>query len=113
MLKIGNLTKLKEKIFNNKELINNSSIKIDPLQIELSIQDCKDKIIQAQAELKNLQAVKLAVDAIVPQKPYWPKPRILIPVAIFSGLFFALFLAFFLEWLENAKKRFEQEHKSD
>jgi len=110
---IKNLENLQQELNNNATFVNSLSIKIDPLQIVLSIQENKEKIIEAQAELKNLQAVKLAVAPITPKKPYWPRPKLLIAIAFIGGLFFSIFLAFFLEWIENAKKRFEEENKNN
>ncbi len=42
-------------------------------------------------------------------KPYKPKKKLIIAVALVSGLFLGIFGAFFKEWLDNVRKRHEEE----
>ena len=44
----------------------------------------------------------------LPEKPFKPKKKLIVAVSATSGLFLGVFLAFFLEWLENARKRAKQ-----
>jgi len=43
------------------------------------------------------------------EKPYRPKKKLIVAVALVSGLFLGIFAAFFREWLDNVKKRYEEE----
>ncbi|WP_165863678.1 GumC family protein [Phorcysia thermohydrogeniphila] len=42
-------------------------------------------------------------------KPYKPKKGLIVTVGFVSGLFLGIFAAFFREWLENVKKKREEE----
>jgi len=44
-----------------------------------------------------------------PEKPYKPKKKLIVAVALVSGLFLGIFAAFFREWLDNVKKRHREE----
>ncbi len=105
---IKGLEILKQNIFKRGFLSNSKSIQIDPLQVELSIQNCREQLVKAQSELKTLQAVALAVSAVVPKIPCWPKKKLIITVAALLGLFSSVFVAFFVDWLKNAQERYKQ-----
>ncbi len=45
----------------------------------------------------------------LPDKPVKPKKKLMVVVAGVSSLFLGIFLAFFLEWLENVKRRNQEE----
>ncbi len=46
------------------------------------------------------------------EKPYKPKKKLIVAVASVSGLFLGIFLAFFVEWIENVKKRHAKEEEN-
>ncbi len=110
---VKNFQYLQKQINHNPNFIANSNLQIDPSQIILAIQRNKERIIQAQIELKKTKAVVLAVEGIIPKKPNSPRVKLLLAVGAISGLFFSIFLAFFLEWLEQARKRFEKNSKNN
>ncbi|WP_197460563.1 GNVR domain-containing protein, partial [Thermodesulfatator autotrophicus] len=72
----------------------------------------ESKLIESQTRLARLKGVELAVEPVVPNKPYKPKKLLIVAVAMVSGLFLGVFLAFFVEWLENARKRYETKEKA-
>ena len=47
----------------------------------------------------------------VPDKKYKPKRRLIVMVSFVSSLFIGIFLVFFLEYVENAKKRLKEKSK--
>ncbi|MCD6130020.1 MAG: hypothetical protein J7J10_03620 [Deltaproteobacteria bacterium] len=56
--------------------------------------------------MKNsIEGVKVVQTAKVSQYPVKPKKKLNTVIALVVGLFFSIFLAFFLEWLEKAKKQ--------
>ncbi len=70
-------------------------------------------ILRKQYEIAKIQEQKEKIAFQVIDKPYVPsypakpKKKLIIIVALISGLFFGVFLAFFKEWWENIKKEHE------
>ncbi len=64
------------------------------------------EIAKAQ-EQKEKIAFQVIDKPYVPSYPAKPKKKLIIIVALISGLFFGVFLAFFKEWWENIKKEHE------
>ncbi len=56
-------------------------------------------------EAKENLFVEIIDYPILPDKPVKPKKKLMVAVAGVSSLFLGIFIAFFLEWLENIKKR--------
>ncbi len=56
-------------------------------------------------EAKENLYVQVIDEAFVPDKPVKPKKALMIAVAAVTSIFLGVFLAFFLEWVENVKKR--------
>ncbi len=81
------------------------------LQSEIAIARGLYKALVQEYELAKAQEMKEQVafqvidPPFVPKKPYKPKKKLILAVALISGLFVGVFAAFFLEWLENIKKR--------
>ncbi|SNZ06133.1 Chain length determinant protein [Persephonella hydrogeniphila] len=107
----------KEKILN--EIIPNIEKKIKEIktiqipQINKKIEEKQKEIVFKERNIKLLE-YKLKypifsdfeiISEIVSDKPYKPKKSLILAVASVSGLFLGIFLAFFLEWIENARKR--------
>jgi len=57
--------------------------------------------------LKKTPPFQIISPPYVPIKAYKPKKLLILTIAILAGFFFGIFLAFFVEWLENAKNRFK------
>ncbi len=106
---IQNLEKLRTYIYQNKKFLSNlDNIQLDPLEINLAIKNFKNELAQRETQLALLKGATLAVEAIVPQKPAKPKKNLIIAVTTITAFFFGIFLAFFLEWLEQARKRYQE-----
>ncbi len=60
-------------------------------------------------EAKENLYVEVIDYPILPDKPVKPKKKLMVAVAGVSSLFLGIFVAFFLEWLENIRKRRELE----
>ncbi len=56
-------------------------------------------------EMKEQVAFQVIDPPFIPKKPYKPKKKLLLAVGLVSGLFIGVFAAFFVEWLDNIKKR--------
>ncbi|AEH45026.1 lipopolysaccharide biosynthesis protein [Thermodesulfatator indicus DSM 15286] len=83
---------------------------VNPYDIAKTIVELESNLIESQTRLARLKGVELAITPVIPQKPYKPKAKLILAVALVSGLFLGIFLAFFAEWLENAKKRYEKDN---
>ena len=57
-------------------------------------------------EMKEQIAFQVIDPPFIPElkKPYKPKKKLIVAVSFVTALFLSIFLAFFMEWLENIKK---------
>jgi len=109
---INNLEGLRKEVYQNKKILSNlGSIQFDPSRINLAIKDLKNELAQRETQLALLKGASLVVEAVVPRKPAKPKKNLIVAVVTISALFFGIFLAFFLEWLEQARKRYQEGKK--
>ena len=60
-------------------------------------------------EMKEQISFQVIDPPYVPRRPYKPKKKLIVAVALVSGLFLGIFAAFFREWLDNVKKRHREE----
>jgi uncharacterized protein involved in exopolysaccharide biosynthesis len=60
-------------------------------------------------EAKENLYVEVIDYPILPDKPVKPKKKLMVAVAGITSIFLGIFIVFFLEWLENIKKRRELE----
>ncbi len=61
-------------------------------------------------EAKDSSTVQVLDIATVPEKRVRPKRRVIVMLSTFTAGFFAIFLIFFLEYIENAKKKYKAPH---
>jgi len=61
--------------------------------------------------LKNTPPFQIINPPYVPIKAYKPKKLLILTVAILTGFFLGIFLAFFVEWLESVKNRLKDIHR--
>ncbi|AAC06758.1 putative protein [Aquifex aeolicus VF5] len=59
-------------------------------------------------EVKESVSFQIIDPPYIPQKPAKPKKALILAVSFVSGLFTGIFLAFFKEWLNNARKRYSE-----
>ncbi len=107
---ISMIENLKEGIKTLQELQKDSKmtdLEMDPLEIQVTIKNYQDQLAGIQSDLALLRPLFLATSAVVPTKPSKPKKKLVLAVAGVSGIFLGIFLAFFSEWLAQARKRYE------
>jgi uncharacterized protein involved in exopolysaccharide biosynthesis len=111
---IKQLEKLKEGLLNKIEKLKDpqlvSAVTSQLVNVNQQILDKEASIEYARLQLKNLKGIEIAVPPIVPKKPYSPKASLIIAIAIVSGIFTGMFLAFLAEWLENVRRKHEGEN---
>ena len=95
------LKKLPKSSKNNVFTFNSFSIDREILSLQLQLNEF-------QYKLENLKGFEISVEPIFHKNPAKPKKSLILAVATVSSLFLGVFLAFFLEWIENARKRHTQ-----
>ncbi|WP_457638849.1 Wzz/FepE/Etk N-terminal domain-containing protein [Persephonella sp.] len=97
-----------------KEIKNIRLIKIKEIENQIEQAYKTLEIVQHELELLKLKlSPPLTEDfkiteEISSEKPVKPKKTLILAAATISGLFLGVFLAFFLEWIENAKRRHQR-----
>lgn len=104
--------------------INEYSLKIQYLekQIEqtsvVNMQKIFYKLIEQQiqnqsmAEVKKDFAFQVIDPAVTPDRPHKPNRKLIVLLGGFAGGFFGIFLVFILNFISQAKKRFEEEEQT-
>jgi uncharacterized protein involved in exopolysaccharide biosynthesis len=87
---------------------NSKVIGFNPVSLETTIVNYQSQIASLERELKELVPFK-DINRVIYNKPVKPKKKLVVAVALISGLFIGIFMVFFLEWLENVKKRHREE----
>ena len=105
---LENMKKTKDLILKNIQEGKIQNFSFNPADIDAKILEISQRITQLQLKLQELKGFELSVSPTIPKKPSKPKKALIIAVASVSGLFLGIFFAFFKEWIENARKRHEE-----
>ncbi|WP_457625097.1 Wzz/FepE/Etk N-terminal domain-containing protein [Persephonella sp.] len=85
--------------------INKINKEIEKLYVNLGQLERKIKTLKISLNPPITEEFKV-INQIIKDSPTKPKKALILAVASVSGLFLGIFLAFFLEWMENARKRY-------
>ena len=88
----------------NEIQIKSIDEKLENLRLRLKNIDRQIKMLELSLKPPLTENFKVLSENIS-DKPAKPKKMLIIAVSIVSGLFLGIFLAFFYEWLQNAKNR--------
>lgn len=91
-----------KKALNENKL---SSIKFNPAEIDKELVKFGQQKIELKNRLKNL-GFEIKVPVSKPFKPYKPKKALILVVSIVTGIILGIFLVFFLEWIDGAKRNY-------
>jgi len=72
-------------------------------------QAIRARIEELKERINLLSPVEVVQDAFSSVKPVKPKKKLIVAVGFVSGLFLGIFLAFFVEYLDSARRRYEEE----
>ena len=107
--KLGELENLRNILLNEIKKGEVKDLGFNPTEIDTSIINLKNRLKELKSTLENLKGFEISVPPFEPDKPAKPKKGLILAVSIVSGLFLGIFLAFFVEWVENVKKRRQEE----
>ncbi len=103
--KLQEMKKTKMLIYKELREGNIKTLGFNPLELDTKILNIQKEIAELEIRLENLKGFEISVDPAIPEKPSKPKKKLILAVSAASGLFLGVFLAFFLEWIENAGRR--------
>jgi len=104
--RIGDMERLASTLKGQIERGNLKVVGFNPIELDTAIAKYKAEIERLRVELSSLSPFK-EVSFFSSDKPIKPKRGLIVAVGAISGLFFGVFLALFLEWLEGVKRREE------
>ncbi|WP_457623693.1 Wzz/FepE/Etk N-terminal domain-containing protein [Persephonella sp.] len=103
--RIREIETIKSKILNALEKGNFNDFGFNPADLDKTVLTFKEKVKKLENQLKLLRGYEIVVEPVIPERPIKPKKDIIIALSSVSGLILGVFLAFFTEWIENARKR--------
>lgn len=99
--KINEIEALKEYIVNEIKHGKVKDFGFNPLNLDKEVINLKQRLKNIEKDITLLKGFEVVVEPTIPVKPSKPKKKLIIAVAGFTSLFFGIFLAFFMEWLER------------
>ncbi len=82
----------------------NHTLDYNPVEVNKIISDLEKELVYTEYLIKESKPFEVLYKPIIPSKPSKPKRSLVLTVAAVSGLFLGIFLALFLEWVEEARK---------
>ncbi len=79
------------------------------VEMDKIIADLEKEVLYTEYLIRELKPFEVLYEPPVPRNPSKPKKALILAVAGVSSIFLGIFLALFAEWLEEARKRHEQE----
>ena len=99
----------KELLSIKKQILDSKKIKIigfNPLDLDKKLIDLKTELMSLNYTLNSGIHGYEIIYSSLSDNPVKPKRKLILAVSFVSGLFLGIFVAFFVEWLENARRRF-------
>ncbi len=81
------------------------SVYFNPTEIDRTIEEFSRELVNLEAQLTLLKGFELSVKPAEPLEPTKPKKVMIVTVALLSSLLLGVFLALFLEWLQDARRK--------
>jgi hypothetical protein len=95
---IGELKKLKAKLLKEEKYG-------EAMKVSGEIADLLERYYALKLFWENYKGIEVVLKPPKPLEPYAPKPLLTVALALFSGLFLGVFLAFLKEWWEENKRK--------
>ena len=81
------------------------NIRFNPLSMEREILEVEKDLYDLKSRLEGLKAFEVTVEPTIPSDPVKPKKALILGVSLISSLLLGIFLALFVDWLEEARRR--------
>ena len=110
--KINRLEKALEEMRKKKSILEEAlrrgdleKIQFNPLSLDREILQVEKELYDLRSRLEGLRAFEVTVEPAIPSAPTKPKKALVLSVSLVSSLLLGVFLALFVDWLEEARRR--------
>ncbi len=102
--KINEIEGLKEYVVNEIKHGKVKDLGFNPINLDKEVINLKQRLKNIEKDITLLKGFEVVVEPNIPVKPSKPKKKLIVAVAGLTSLFFGIFLAFFMEWLEKNRR---------
>ncbi len=89
----------------NRLMSEGTSIYFNPAEIDTIIRNFQIELITLKTQLKTLKGFDISVEPVIPERPEKPQKKLILSVSLVSSFLLGIFLALFVDWLEEARRR--------
>lgn len=76
----------------------------NPIDLDNAVINLKQRLNNIKNDIQLLRGFEVVIEPAIPQKPVKPKKLLNVAIAGITSLFFGIFLAFLMEWIEKNKR---------
>lgn len=102
--KINEIEGLKEYVVKEIKEGKVKDLGFNPIGLDKEVINLKQRLKNIEKDITLLKGFEVVVEPNIPVRPSKPRKKLIVAVAGFTSIFFGIFLAFFMEWVEKNKR---------
>ncbi len=103
--RIKEMERVKNAIIEQIRKQGMKNLSFNPVEMERELINLKQRLMDIEKNSKLIKGFEILSEPVIPKKPVKPKKALNIAIAGITSLFFGIFLAFFITWIEKNRKR--------